>query len=275
MSAILYKDNPYGGTTSVMDASHILVEQGSETVTAQSKFNTYTTTIQRILGNFATVEESAIASKAYGIGDYIILNSFLYKVKTAIEVGDPIDNTVGGNVVKTNVGDEFKTFEFPVREMVKAQYDALPEATKNDGTMYMITDDNAGWEAESVEYDNTESGLTADNLQDAVDEVVTKIDSYSLGDSGTQTLTKFGGTVRYRKLNGIVTVVMENTALSGMTANADNVMGNLPEPYRPGRQMVSAHWNGGYTYVSGVGNVVVHPTATSQNMGFCYTYVVG
>ena len=60
---------------------------------------------------------------------------------------------------------------FPVLEMTKAEYDALPEAKKMDGTVYMITDDTGGWEAENASYDNTTSGLTATNVQDALDEV--------------------------------------------------------------------------------------------------------
>lgn len=60
----------------------------------------------------------------------------------------------------------------PVLEMTKAQYDALSEAKKNDGTIYLITDGTGGWEAERSTYDNSESGLTATNVQDAIDEVV-------------------------------------------------------------------------------------------------------
>lgn len=60
---------------------------------------------------------------------------------------------------------------FPVLEMTKAEYDALSEAKKMDGTVYMITDDTGGWEAENASYDNTDSGLTATNVQDALDEI--------------------------------------------------------------------------------------------------------
>lgn len=62
---------------------------------------------------------------------------------------------------------------FPVLEMTKAEYDTLPEAKKMDGTVYMITDDTGGWEAENSVYDNTQSGLTATNVQDALDEATT------------------------------------------------------------------------------------------------------
>ena len=44
-----------------------------------------------------------------------------------------------------------------------------------DGTVIYITDDNGvGESAEDVAYDNTTSGLSADNVQDAVDEVVSE-----------------------------------------------------------------------------------------------------
>lgn len=166
MSAILYKDNPYGGTTTVTDAGHILVNQGSDTVTAQAKFNTQTTAIQRILGNFATVESSTTASKAYNVGDYLVLNSFLYKVTAAIAAGGTIDNTENGNVVKTNAGAEFGSIG----------------------------------DADNINYDNTESGLTATNVQDAVDELDELTSNYVLKNDilGIRTCTQHvNGRLRY------------------------------------------------------------------------------
>ena len=68
---------------------------------------------------------------------------------------------------------------FPVLEMTKAEYDALPEAKKMDGTVYMITDDTGGWEAENASYDNTSSGLTATNVQSALDEIVSDVSEIS------------------------------------------------------------------------------------------------
>ena len=64
---------------------------------------------------------------------------------------------------------------FPVMELTKAEYNALPEAKKMDGTVYLITDDDAGWEAERSTYDNTASGLTATNVQAALDEITNNI----------------------------------------------------------------------------------------------------
>lgn len=161
MSAIFYKDNPYGGTTTVTDAGHVLVTEGSDTTTAQAKFNTQTTAIQRILGNFATVEQSTTASKAYNVGDYLVLNSFLYKVTQAIAAGGTIDNTQNGNVEKTSAGAEFGSGG--TIELTQAQYDALSEEEKMDDVIYLITDspdnylDEVFGDFATVEYTNTAS----------------------------------------------------------------------------------------------------------------------
>ena len=60
--------------------------------------------LDTVLGNFATVESSTTASKAYKVGEYLILNNLLYRVAAAIASGGTI--TVGTNVVQTTVGDE-------------------------------------------------------------------------------------------------------------------------------------------------------------------------
>lgn len=57
-----------------------------------------------VLGDFATVEDSTTASKAYKVGEYLVYNNRLYRVTTAIASGGTI--TVGTNVVQTDVGAE-------------------------------------------------------------------------------------------------------------------------------------------------------------------------
>ena len=55
-----------------------------------------------LAGNFATVQTSATASKAYAVGDYLVLNGLFYKVTAAIANGGTI--SVGTNVTLANVG---------------------------------------------------------------------------------------------------------------------------------------------------------------------------
>lgn len=57
-----------------------------------------------ILGDFATVEDTTTASKAYKVGEYLVYNNRLYRVTTAIASGGTI--SIGTNVVQTTVGDE-------------------------------------------------------------------------------------------------------------------------------------------------------------------------
>lgn len=69
--------------------------------------------------------------------------------------------------------------------VTQAQYDALTQAQKESGT-YFITDANGGtYSADNCTYDNTDSNLTATNVQDAIDEVEDdKLDKNG-GDSAT------------------------------------------------------------------------------------------
>ena len=58
-------------------------------------------------------------------------------------------------------------------ELTQAQYDALVQTGQVDpDKVYFITDANPScFSAENIDYDNTGSGLSATNIQDAIDEV--------------------------------------------------------------------------------------------------------
>lgn len=57
--------------------------------------------------NIATIEDSNVASQAYSVGDFLILDGVLYRVTNAIASGGTI--TVGTNVTSDSVGSELKT----------------------------------------------------------------------------------------------------------------------------------------------------------------------
>ena len=64
--------------------------------------------VTRALGNtIAPAEGTNKASQAYAVGDYLIMNGWLYKVTAAIAKGATI--TVGTNVEQTYIVDELKT----------------------------------------------------------------------------------------------------------------------------------------------------------------------
>ena len=65
-------------------------------------------------------------------------------------------------------------------EMTQAQYDALENPDPN--IIYFITDGTAGYpSADNIVYDNTTSELTADNMQDAIDENASEIATVKAG----------------------------------------------------------------------------------------------
>lgn len=88
-------------------------------------------------------EESATSTHAYVIDDYFIYNDVLYKATDAIAIGDTIVPNV--NCAATNVTTELLAIEH--------------------GTVVIEVD------ADEVDYDNTTSGLTATNVQAAIDEL--------------------------------------------------------------------------------------------------------
>lgn len=60
--------------------------------------------LDEVFGDFASVEYTDTASKAYAVGNYLVYDSKFYKVTSAIAQGDTI--VPDTNVVKTTVGEE-------------------------------------------------------------------------------------------------------------------------------------------------------------------------
>ena len=55
----------------------------------------------------AVIESSSTSSHAYAVGKFLTYNGILYKVTSAIAVGDTL--TPGTNITATNVGDQIKS----------------------------------------------------------------------------------------------------------------------------------------------------------------------
>ena len=68
-------------------------------------------------------------------------------------------------------------------ELTQAEYNQLSYAEKHNGSVYYITDaPGTSGIADEVAYDNTTSGLTSTNVQDAIDEVYSQIGSGEAAD---------------------------------------------------------------------------------------------
>lgn len=232
MAGIRYKGQIFSGAASFGSADEVSVNDGSGQVTDTQ------TIISRILGDFAEIESSATASKAYAVGDYLVLNGYFYKVTASIAIDDEL--VEGTNIEKTTVASEASDLVNP----------AWGNITGKPST------------------------FTPSSHSHAWSEITSK--PSNIGDSGQKTAgTKYGGTVYYRKLNGFVAVYMANTSLSGMTANADNTFATLPSGYRPGiyAAIVRTYGDHGYVFVGTNGNITIHPDIASGSFAFYITYI--
>ena len=88
-------------------------------------------------------------------------------------------------------------------------------------------------DAEDINYDNTTSGMTADNVQGAVDELKS-----NLIDSDWQDIASY---YQYRKLNGVVYVRKKNTTQVSITSSFTTLF-TLPDGFRP------TNSNGSFVY---------------------------
>lgn len=91
----------------------------------------------------------------------------------AIPIGAKAENvTLNNGTILQDVIEELQTGRAGHADLTQAEYDALPQSQKNDGTIYFVADGAAGTNnAAAVRYSNTGSGLSATNVQSAIDEV--------------------------------------------------------------------------------------------------------
>lgn len=98
----------------------------------------------------ATPETGYTASKTYYLNDYIMINGVLYRVTSVIPQGGTISPR--NNCIATTVGNELLNLKNYIdqydigsaegREMTYAEYYALSDAQKMDGTVRFLTDIN-------------------------------------------------------------------------------------------------------------------------------------
>lgn len=82
--------------------------------------------LDEVFGDFASVEYTNKASKAYAVGEYLMLDSKLYRVTAAISQNDTI--TAGTNVIATTVGSEFNAVGDRLHNVLGNYAEVEPEA---------------------------------------------------------------------------------------------------------------------------------------------------
>ena len=113
----------------------------------------------------APIEATTTATSAHPLGSIFYLNGDLYRALADIAEGGTINTGSGGNATQTTVAANFSR----IVKLTAAQYASLSAAEKAADIIYIVTDDEL--DADDVCYDNTTSGLTATDVQAAIDEV--------------------------------------------------------------------------------------------------------
>ena len=143
---------------------------------------------QAVESNIAPVEADATsASRSYSEGEQLVLNDILYDVIASITAEDPL--TVGVNIAaapKLSTAVRGKQEQIEVSSMPTASAAYVGKVliyigatgTYTSGQSYQCINDNGSysWQptgvpAANVAYDNTQSGMSADDAQEAIDEL--------------------------------------------------------------------------------------------------------
>ena len=114
------------------------------------------------------VAEEFSTSATYNLGDYCIYDNLLYLCTTAVTTAGSWTGST--NWLQVLIGDELSE-KTEIKSITLAQWNALSPDEKASGD-YVITDQTlAQLTAGLIPYDNTTSGLTADDVQEAIDEL--------------------------------------------------------------------------------------------------------
>lgn len=153
------------------------------------------------------VAEEFSSSATYNLGDYCIYGNLLYICTTPITTAGSWTGST--NWLQVLLADEVAE-KAEIQTITLAQWETLTPEQKASGD-YVISDATLSpLSASLMPYDNTTSGLTADDVQEAIDELAQGIESLNASDlpisSSDSTNTK-------GYIDGKVSTI--NTAISG------------------------------------------------------------
>ena len=136
----------------------------------------------------------------------------------AIPIGAQAQNVfLNDGTILQDVIEELQTGHAGHIDLTQAEYTALPYSKKNDGTVYFVTDGQAGANvnnAAAVVYNNNTTGLTSTNVQGAIDEVYNTLENtVSQVDANASDIEDIQSNI----VGGYGTEIAEGTNLNSLT----------------------------------------------------------
>ena len=154
-----------------------------------------TADVQKLFGDIATYQgTSAVALRTYAIGDFMIYNNYFYEVIQGIPQGGSI--VVNTNITQKTVGEVLARLGKVMTgatSLLNGTAGLVPAPQAGDEDKYLKGDGTWGAVASTptaakVSYDNTQSGMTADDVQEAIDELNADFIGSTSEDDGTHGL---------------------------------------------------------------------------------------
>ena len=115
---------------------------GSEATNVQAEIAEFETNLDRLAGSIAQIEESP-ATATHKVGDLIVWDSQLYRVTSAIAVGETL--SVGSNVAYTNAENEFREVYSTAETRIGTWIDGSPIYRKVFEFGSEVTINNLSW----------------------------------------------------------------------------------------------------------------------------------
>ena len=159
------------------------------------------------------------------------------------------------------------------KELTQAEYNELSDEEKNSEIVYLISDAYDIGEAEQISYDNSTSGLSATNVQGAVDELNTTINTRLITDDNWNNVNEF---ITLMRKGGIMFVRGVSDSWK-LTKNTYNAVYELSPELRPSIEIpFVAHNAGGTTTIIGrvstAGVVSLYPNADTEYWSFLVSF---
>lgn len=155
------------------------------------------------------------------------------------------DASGGGNVDTVNgISPDANKNVQTATDLTEAAYEALPSTKESDNVDYYLTDaDSTVATAEDIPYDNTDSGMTATNVQGALDELTNGLTPVTLSLTSSYTLTN--ASFRMGKLIAI------SFKVAGLNGSSNIEAATIQQEYAPSTEVpIMASTNNG-VYVTG------------------------
>lgn len=210
-----------------------------------------------------TAIDSAMHTNAVGVAAN---TSAVTTIQNRLDNTVPVTGTEGSYLQKTANGAQW------------AGADTSLDATSTNAITNKAVTENAVVTKNSANITNNMKYLDVNGdtvfpyvLEDAV---LNANGDQALHDSGWLTLNiAHGSPIHYRKKGGVVSIEIPNQQFSGLTANADTLLGTLPVGYRPRDMFIVQGYNDAFMMVQTDGAMLIHTTRSQQYASFLITFM--